>query len=159
MALRDASADLLAYFERRVHVREEAADLLSETLLQAWRRSDAAPQEATRQRMWLFTIAANTLANHHRSHRRRVALNDRLRAHIACAAIEPDPTENYAVRDAVLRLADAQRELVMLIHWDGFSVVEAAELLGVNPSTARGRYSAARATLRGALADAVSARD
>ncbi len=158
-ALRDTSDDLLAYFERRVRVREDAADLLSDTLLQAWRRSDALPDEANRQRMWLFTIAANILANHHRSHRRRAALNDRLRAHITNSVIEPDPTESYAVRDAVLRLADAQRELVMLIHWDGFNIVEAAELLGLNPSTARGRYSAARATLRGALADAASIRN
>jgi RNA polymerase sigma-70 factor (ECF subfamily) len=151
--LRDTSADLLAYFERRVHVREDAADLLSETLLQSWRRSDALPEEADRQRMWLFTIAANVLANHNRSSRRRAALAGRLRAHMAGSSTEPDPTAAYAVRDAVLRLADAQRELIMLIHWDGFSVVEAAELLGLNPSTARGRYSAARATLRGALTD------
>lgn len=56
----------------------------------------------------------------------------------------------------MLRLDDAHRELVMLIHWDGFTVVEAAELLGLNPSTARGRYSAARQTLRAALAEAAS---
>jgi RNA polymerase sigma-70 factor (ECF subfamily) len=156
-SLRDTSGDLLAYFERRVHVREDAADLLSETLLQAWRRGDVLPEDPTRQRMWLFTVAANVLANHNRSYRRRAALSDRLRAHIAGSSTEPDPAENYAVRDAVLRLADAQRELIMLIHWDGFSVVEAAELLGLNPSTARGRYSAARATLREALADAANA--
>ena len=155
-ALRDASDDLLAYLERRVHVREDAADLLSETLLQAWRRSDALPESAIRQRMWLFTIAANVLANHRRSDRRRTALSGRLRAHIAESPCEPDLTEAHAVRDAVLRLADAQRELVMLIHWDGFTVVEAAELLGLNPSTARGRYSVARQALRTALTDAAS---
>ena len=150
-ALRDASGDLLAYFERRVHVRDDAADLLSETMLQAWRRSAALPERADRQRMWLFTIAANVLANHSRSQRRRTALAGRLRAHLAGAPSEPDLTDSHAVRDAVLRLADAQRELIMLIHWDGFTVVEAAELLGLNPSTARGRYSAARQTLKAAL--------
>jgi RNA polymerase sigma-70 factor (ECF subfamily) len=106
--------------------------------------------------MWLFTIAAHVLANHHRSHRRRHALTGRLRAHMAGSSAEPDLTETHAVRDAVLRLADAQRELVMLIHWDGFTIVEAAELLELNPSTARGRYAAARQTLRDALTDAAS---
>jgi RNA polymerase sigma factor (sigma-70 family) len=101
--------------------------------------------------MWLFTIAANVLANHHRSRRRRTALTDRLRHHLAAAAAEPDLAETHAVRDAVLRLHEAQRELVMLVHWDGFTIVEAAELLGLNPSTARGRYSAARQALRDAL--------
>ena len=123
-------------------------------MLQAWRRIDALPDEATRRRMWLFTIAANVLANHHRSGRRRAALGDRLREHLARAPSEPDLAETHALRDAVLRLQDAQRELVMLIHWDGFTIVEAAELLGLNPSTARGRYAAARETLRSSLSAA-----
>lgn len=152
--LRDTSGDLLAYFERRVHIRDDAADLLGETLLQAWRRRDALPEEPQRRRMWLFTIAAHVLSNHHRSRRRRTALTDRLRDRLAGTSPEVDLTETQAVRDAVLRLNQAHRELVMLIHWDGFTIVEAAELLGLNPSTARGRYSAARETLKSALADA-----
>lgn len=153
-ALRDASTDLLAYLERRVHVREDAADLLSETMLQAWRRRDRLPDDPSRQRMWLFTIAANVLANHRRSTLRRSALADRLRAELTTAQQVPDPAEHQAVRDAVLRLHSAQRELVMLIHWDGFTILEAAELLGLNPSTARSRYAAARQALSQALADA-----
>ena len=152
-ALRTTGDDLLAYFERRVSNREDAADLLAETLLQAWRRSDAMPERGERQRMWVFTIAANVLANYRRSARRRSALADRLRQHLASASM-PDHAEASAVRDAVLRLRDAQRELVMLIHWDGFTIVEAAELLGLNASTARSRYSAARDELRRALMDA-----
>lgn len=151
-ALRHTTVDLLAYFERRVAVREDAADLLSETLVVAWRRVDALPEEAERQRMWLFTIAAHVLANGARSRRRSAALSTRLRGMLR-EAPTPDHAETHAVRDAVLRLHDAHRELVMLIHWDGFTVVEAAELLGLNASTARSRYAAAREQLRRALAE------
>jgi RNA polymerase sigma-70 factor (ECF subfamily) len=42
----------------------------------------------------------------------------------------------------------------MLIHWDGMTVTQAAELIGLNPSTARTRYAAARSALREALAEA-----
>lgn len=152
-ALRATSPDLLAYFERRVPAREDAADLLSDVMLQAWRRQSKLPDDPERQRMWLFTIAANVLSNHHRSTRRRSTLADKLKATLNDAPVVPDATEHLAVRDAVLRLHDAQRELVMLIHWDGFSIVEAAELLGLNASTARSRYAAARDTLRQALSD------
>lgn len=152
-ALRDTAEDLLAYFERRLSTRDDAADLLAETMLQAWRRSDAMPEQAERRRMWMFTIAANVLANHRRSARRRVALADRLRQHLTTATA-PDHAEASAVRDAVLQLHVAQRELVMLIHWDGFSIVAAAEILGLNPSTARSRYAAARDELRRALSTA-----
>lgn len=153
-AIRETSADLLRYLERRAASREDAADLLGETLLQAWRRVDACPAEdPARQRMWLYTIAAHVLANHRRSARRRSALAGRLRGHVA-AEVVPDPAEATAVRDAVLRLRDAHRELVMLVHWDGFTLLEAAELLGVNASTARSRYAAAREILRAALSEA-----
>jgi RNA polymerase sigma-70 factor (ECF subfamily) len=149
---------LLAYFERRLRSRDDAADLLGETMLQAWRRIDAFPVvDPVRQRMWLFTIAANVLANYRRSTSRRVALAGRLRAQLATAPAPVDPSETTAVRDAVLRLRDAHRELVMLIHWDGFSLVEAAEILGLNASTARGRYAAARAVLIDALAETAPA--
>lgn len=150
--LRNTSSDLLAYFERRVRSREDAADLLGETMLQAWRRVEAFPaDDEVRQRMWLFTIAANVLANHSRSKRRKLALTERLRANIVTATASLDLSETSAVRDAVLRLHGAHRELVMLIHWDGFTILEAAQILGMNPSTARGRYSAARDVLRDAL--------
>jgi RNA polymerase sigma-70 factor, ECF subfamily len=154
-ALRQDSADLLAYFERRVRSPEDAADLLGESMLQAWRRAETFPGEGPeRQRMWLFTVAANVLANHRRSQRRRTALTERLRNHLANAAPQPDLAETSTVRDAVLRPHEAHRELVMLIHWDGFTIVEAAEILGLNPSTAGGRYSAARAVLKAALTEA-----
>ncbi len=37
-------------------------------------------------------------------------------------------------------------EFVILVHCDGFSIVEAASVLGIRASTARGRYQ--RATIR-----------
>jgi RNA polymerase sigma-70 factor (ECF subfamily) len=155
-ALRSTADGLLAYFERRLRSRDDAADLLGETMLQAWRRIDAFPRgDAVRQRRWLFTIAANVLGNHYRSTNRRTALTERLRAHLSTTPTPPDAAETTAIRDAVIRLKDAHRELVMLIHWDGFSLVEAAEILRLNPSTARGRYAAARSALREALAETV----
>jgi RNA polymerase sigma-70 factor (ECF subfamily) len=151
VALEQTADDLLRYFERRVQVPADAADLLNDTMLHAWRRADSCPEGTQRQRMWLFTIAANMLSNHRRSSFRRLRLSNRLREHFAPEPV-PDHAESSAVRDAVRRLHDSHRELVMLIHWDGFTVTEAAELLGLNASTARSRYAAARGSLREALA-------
>lgn len=128
---------------------EDAADLFGEVMLTAWQKIDKMPESSERQRMWLFVIAANKLSNHRRTASRRLDLTERLRCHAAAATMTPEHA--HAVRDAVLRLHHAQRELVMLIHWDGFSIVEAAEILGLNASTARSRYAAARELLRDAL--------
>jgi RNA polymerase sigma-70 factor, ECF subfamily len=149
-ALRSTAPDLLAYFERRVLPREAAADLLSEVIVQAWRRVDTVPADLEQRRMWLFGIARNVVFNQARASRRRSALIERIRQQLAD---EPnrDHSESAAVRDVVRRLPDSQRELVMLIHWDGFSIREAAELLDLNPSTARSRYAAARESLQRSL--------
>ncbi len=151
--LLESSADLLGYLERRVWPRDDAADLLAETMLTAWRRVDELPADPERRRMWLFVTAVNVLANHRRSARRRLALADRLRGCLTSSAASPDLDEVHTVRESVRALPEEQRELVMLVHWDGFTVAEAAQLLGLNASTARSRHAAAKATLRERLAE------
>ena len=150
---------LLAYLERRVEIADDAADVLSETMLVAWRRVTALPAEPERARMWLFVIARNCLANHARSARRREALTASLKARMVASARQSTSNSDddaRSVRDAVDRLPVNQRELVALIHWDGFSIAEAAALTGTKPSTARTRYAVARATLKSALGDQAS---
>jgi len=149
-ALRAFSADLLRYFERRVPSQEDAADLLSETMLQVWRRYEACPSEAEDQRRWLYQVAANVLSNHRRASRRRSALVTKLRSVIQTDT-EADATESVAVRELVESLPADQRELIRLVHWDGLSLADAAAVLGINASTARSRYAAARGKLRQVL--------
>ena len=156
VALLANGPDLLAYLERRVEIADDAADVLSETMLVAWRRVSALPADPTRARMWLFVTARNCLANHARGARRREALGASLRSRMETSAPSSAfDTDDAArdVRDAVGRLPADQRELVMLIHWDGLSIAEAARLTGTRPSTARTRYAVARSTLRIALDD------
>jgi RNA polymerase sigma-70 factor (ECF subfamily) len=151
--LRAAAPDLLAYFERRVVPREDAADLLGELMLQAWRNAGSAPTEEEQRRMWLYGVARNVLANHRRSVRRRSALVDRIRGHLAVVDNSPDESEEADVRDLVERLPEGQRELIKLVHWDGLTIAQAAQILHLNTSTARSRYAAAREVLRVAVRD------
>jgi RNA polymerase sigma-70 factor (ECF subfamily) len=144
-AIDEVGPDLLRYLRRRVD-EHDAADLLGEPLLQAWRRVDDCPADPTRRRMWMFTICSNVLSTHHRSLRRRTRLVAAIRS--VPHREQPDAAENHAIRDLVQRLPPAQRELVMLVHWDGMSTAEAAEILAINPSTARSRYAQAKESLR-----------
>ena len=151
-ALRVASPDLLKYLQRRLPL-EDAADALADVMLTAWRRVGALPRTAEESRMWLFGIARNVLSNSTRTENRRADLSGRLRGVLATAPTEGRPAdEGVDVRDAIARLAPEQAELVRLIHWDGFSITEAGQLLGVPASTARTRYQRAREDLRSTLA-------
>jgi RNA polymerase sigma-70 factor (ECF subfamily) len=45
---------LLAYFTRRVQQRDDAADLLGETMLVLWRRVADVPSDEQAARLWLY---------------------------------------------------------------------------------------------------------
>lgn len=145
------SPDLLRYLERRLGT-EDAADALAEIMMTAWRRVDSLPAGAEPARMWLFGIARNVVTNVARGERRRWSLADRFREALAAAPTEGRPAdEGIEVRDAIARLDPEQAELVRLVHWEGFSIAEAGEILGIAASTARSRYQRARADLKAAL--------
>ena len=149
-ALETSMDHLLAYLTRRVGL-DDAPDLLGETLVVAWRRVRELPDDPERARMWLFGIARGTLLNHARGERRRWSLADRIRRHIGAGAVADAADTGAEVRDAIARLEPDLGEIVRLVHWDGFSLVQAAELLGIPASTARGRHQRAKEELRAAL--------
>jgi RNA polymerase sigma-70 factor (ECF subfamily) len=154
-AIASNSADLLAYFERRAGV-QDAADLLAETMMTAWRRVADLPADTERARMWLFVTARYVLANADRTERRRWRLANRLRLMLG-AEDAPSADSGTEVRDAVARLTPDLAELVRLVHWDGFTIAEAAEVLQITASTARSRYQRARRDLREMLQPAQAA--
>ncbi|MFP7834629.1 RNA polymerase sigma factor [Marisediminicola sp. LYQ134] len=145
--------DLLRYLERVAGSREDAADLLAETFLTAWRHRDRIPPDDEDARMWMFVTARHVSSNWRRGNQRRVNLSNLLRDELATAAPPRDETtpEVLDTRAAVAALPANLREIVTLMHWDGFTVPEAARITGIRESTARGRYQRARAQLRVAL--------
>lgn len=149
-AFEASASDLLTYLARRTSP-DDAPDLLGESMVVAWRRVKDLPMDAERARMWLFGIARGTLQNHARGQRRRWALADRIRLQVRDDATAPPADAGAEVRDAIARLDPDLAELVRLVHWDRMSLVDAAELLGIPASTARGRYQRARDALRAAL--------
>jgi RNA polymerase sigma factor (sigma-70 family) len=149
-ALRESSGDILRYLQRRVGP-DDAPDLLGETLLVAWRRIDDLPESPIETRMWLFGLARGMLLNHARGERRRAALVDRIRSHMPRASDAPAADEGDEVRDALSRLRPELAEIVQLVHWEGFRIGEAAEIVGVPAATARSRYARAKLELRASL--------
>lgn len=153
------AADLLAYLERRLDPRSQAADVLGDAMVTAWKRVANLPDDPERARMWLFVVVRNTLLNHRRGLGRYRAAVDRLRgfivADVAASTADADRTETrLAVRAALLTLDATDAELVRLINWDGFSLAEVAELQGLPPTTVRSRYARALAQLSSILGPA-----
>lgn len=146
---------LLGYALRRVGSPEDAADIVAETMLVAWRRIDDVPADDT-ARLYLYGVARRVLANHRRGQLRRDRLAERLRLELV--EVTPDPaglSDSIAViRDGLTQLSDDDRELILLTSWDGLDPREAAIVLGVPSRTVRTRLHRARARLRKAVGDA-----
>jgi RNA polymerase sigma factor (sigma-70 family) len=151
-ALTTNSPDLLRYLERRVGA-DDAPDALGDVMVTAWRRHDDLPADGQGARMWLFGIARNVVLNVQRGNRRRWRLADRLRQHDTTLVHEEGAGHGIEVRDAIARLDPTLAELVRTVHWDGFSLVEAAQIVGLPASTVRSRYARVMATLRAALTE------
>lgn len=145
--LESAARDLLRYFERRVGL-DDAPDALSETMTTAWRRESSMPASDNEARLWVFGIARNVVLNVNRGHKRRNLLAERLRTTVdALDVVSPPSDTNLDVRAALDKLDAELAELVRLVHWDGFTISEAAQILRIPGSTARSRYQKAKREL------------
>lgn len=140
---------LLGYLARRVDDPEDAADLLSETFLIAWRRRSALPSSPG-DRPWLYGVARHVLANQRRATRRRNAATQAL-ADLVLQVTTPAPETSIDVRRALDMLDPLDREIVTLSAWEALTSGEIAQIVQLPPSTVRARHARARAVIRACL--------
>ena len=148
--LTENADDLLRYFRRRVG-DDDASDLLADTLTTAWRRAPVLPYDPSEARAWLFGIAHKTLLNHRRGIQRHSRLADRLRTVLATTEPVPAADAGLDVRDAIDALDSRHAEIVRLVHWEGFTLAQVADILDQPASTVRNHYQQAKRHLRQAL--------
>lgn len=152
---------------------EEAADLVQETLLRAWRAfsHELAPTHA---RAWLFSIMRNIVIDWHRASARQVVIAPSAQedlTEVAGPALgEPFPPMS-AMKEAEFRefldtavvrafdaLDAAYREVVLLSVTGDLTYREIAEVLDCPMGTVMSRMARARRALRERLADLAPAR-
>ena len=112
-------AEILAYALRRVADSEDAADVLAETFLVAWRRLDDLPPRR-QARFWLIGVARRALANQRRGENRRSKLVERLRIELAVdlGRIRIETSDGGEVLAALSTLDPADQELLRLNAWE-----------------------------------------
>ncbi|MBT0993686.1 RNA polymerase sigma factor [Cellulomonas sp. DKR-3] len=141
-----------AYALRHVD-RDDAAEVVAETFLVAWRRLVDVPGDPL---PWLLVVARNTVANHHRSRHRARLLSDELARLQLVAEHRPTAADVVvAERDALLRalaaLTTHEREALLLVAWDGLAPTPAAQVAGCSVTAFKVRLHRARRRLAGVL--------
>jgi RNA polymerase sigma factor (sigma-70 family) len=137
---------------RRAADEHDAADVLAETFLVAWRRLDDVPS-GDQALMWLYAVARRILANQKRGERRRRRLAERLGRELVSAlkAIAPSEPVGVPIVAALAGLGPDDREIVLLAAWEELSPQQIGAVLGITQIAARSRLHRARRRLRALL--------
>jgi RNA polymerase sigma-70 factor (ECF subfamily) len=146
---------VLGYALRRVDDAADAADVVAETFLVAWRRLDALPA-ADEARPWLFGVARRVLANQRRGQLRQNRLAEALRVQLSGELVfdqTRDTEDAQLLARALRRLADVDRELLQLTAWEGLTPAQLATAMAIPPATVRTRLHRARRRLRREMED------
>lgn len=149
---------LFGYAMTLTRDKTDAEDLVQETYLRAVKAANQ-PQPETNLKAWLFVIMRNAWFNimRHKHHGLRIFESDDEQA-AAASDKTYDPhlvylrkLEQEQVRDAIEKLPDAYREVVVLRDIEGFSYQEIATVLNCPAGTVMSRLGRARGKLRDAL--------
>jgi RNA polymerase sigma factor (sigma-70 family) len=147
---REHAREILGYALRRCGDAEDAADVVAETFLAAWRRLAEVPLDEE-GRLWLYGTARFVLSNQNRGERRRNRLTEQLRVELRRQLPSESADDATGILDALRALEEPDRELLMLIGWEELTPAQAAQVLGVTPLAARSRLHRARRRLRARL--------
>jgi RNA polymerase sigma-70 factor (ECF subfamily) len=148
---------IFAYFRRLCGRDEEAADLTQKTFFKVW-VSLASYEGRSSFSTWLHGIAHHVYVDW----RRRPNRSDRPPDEWweTCVADVPNPFDDAAERDAarqlhraVGQLDDSARDVVHLHYYQGLSLAETAEALGVAVSTVKYRLREALDSLKRRIAE------
>lgn len=145
---------LLATGVRILGNRREAEDLVHDVLMEIWHRCADYDPERGSVRTWLLVrLRSRALDRTRRASRFRVQpLQERdLDGHRASGDEPGHGLDHERVRQALLDLPAAQRQVLELAYFDGLSATEIAERLDVPVGTVKSRTAAGLAKLRAAL--------
>lgn len=124
--------------------RQVADEVVSETFAIAWRKFHEMPTNAL---PYLLGIARNVLRENIREEARREGLNQELREWVSGDVAE-QVAERLGVLKAMARLTQDERELLMLVAWQGLSPRDAARVVGCSVPAFRVRLHRARKRLQ-----------
>lgn len=131
--------------------RALAEDAAQDTFLKAWKRyGQFEGRDESSEKTWIMRIAINTCKDYKRSlWIRRVDLKREI-DQLPQTENQPGDQEQK-VFEAILRLPDKLRAVILMYYYHNLTMAETAQALGLAVSSVHSRLNKARALLRGTL--------
>jgi RNA polymerase sigma-70 factor (ECF subfamily) len=153
--LAEHGAEIQAVAQVILRDRDEAADVLEETVITAWEKASSLRDPAA-LRPWLLRIATNRALSRRRMTARLVALD---------VAVEPTASDAHgrvearlAILEGLRVLAPRERAAIALHYLADLPVEEVARAMGTSPNTVKTQLREALAKMRREMRDGADAR-
>ncbi len=148
----------------RVQEADAVEDIMQNIALALVRQRDAL-KDISQVGAWLYQVAVRQIMMYRRTTGRRRNFENRLAAQVTeRTAAAPDPVASVlaaekqeAVREAVGKLSELDRQVLMLKYVEGWTYRQLAEMLGVSEDTIEYRLLKARRRLKSLLRTTVEA--
>ena len=123
---------------------EDARDVVQTAFEKMWRNKDEV--DAQKSKSYLFTVAYHQMIDHIRKVKRiqlREAFSEELK-------VQDKPMNNLkkVLNEALGRLSETQRSLVLLKDYEGYSYEEIGQIMSLNPSQVKVYLHRARLQLK-----------
>lgn len=140
--------NVFRFIVKNLRHEEDAKDVVQSAFEKLWRNRDAV--ETTKSKSYLFTVAYNQMIDHLRK-AKRIHLQEDFSADVR---VQHQPAGNNmkkALQEALNRLNEVQKSLVMLKDYEGYSYEEIAKITGLNEGQVKVYLHRARLALRNYL--------
>lgn len=124
--------------------RDRASDIVQETFAKVWERRDDISWE--KSKAYLFQTAYHTMIDDIRKHERLSRFEDAGR--MASHTYTPYPDVQEVLHKALTKLPEAQRSVVLLRDYEGYSYSEIGEITGLTEAQVKVYIFRARTALK-----------
>ncbi|MBQ7464368.1 MAG: sigma-70 family RNA polymerase sigma factor [Lachnospiraceae bacterium] len=136
------------YIKGRVGVTEDAEDICSDVFTKIYENRDRYDEGLAGVSTWIYRIAHNAVIDHYRTQRASEELSEEIQS-------IDDIEEGFLNRetlqelgDALKKLSEKDRAIIVYRYYDGLSLKDVAEKLGISYSGCKLRHTNALAQLR-----------
>ncbi len=143
----DYADNVFRFIVKNLRHEEDARDIVQTAFEKMWRNRDTVDNDKCKS--YLFTVAYNQMIDHIRKVK-RVQLKDTFNAEAKVHSYQVNDMKKN-LHEALNRLSDTQKSLVLLKDYEGYSYEEIGQIMGLNESQVKVYLHRARLTLRNYL--------
>ncbi len=145
--VRQYADNVYRFILKNLKHEEDARDVVQSAFEKMWR--NRAEVEAEKCKSFLFTVAYNQMIDHLRK-AKRVTLKEEFREDARVSYKEVNNAKKI-LEEALARLNETQRSLVMLKDYEGYSYEEIGQIMGLSDSQVKVYLHRARLQLKNYL--------